>query len=72
MLKTKEGEDPYMGERSGQSLVLLLRGTQSTDKPLLIGGFTSREMSQILHEIAGVVPKEVIIMNDQESSDGIG
>ena len=23
-------------------------------------------MSQILHEIAGVVPKEVMVMNDQE------
>ena len=31
-----------------------------------IGGFTARAMSQMLHEIAGVVPKEVVIMNDQE------
>ena len=23
-------------------------------------------MSQMLHEIAGVIPKEVVIMNDQE------
>ena len=32
----------------------------------LYGGFTGRAMSQMLHEIAGVVPKEVVIMNDQE------
>ena len=35
-------------------------------KPLPIGGFTGRAMSQMLHEVAGVVPKEVVIMNDQE------
>ena len=40
--------------------------TKSNGKPLPIGGFTSRAMSQMLHEVAGVVPKEVIIMNDQE------
>ena len=31
-----------------------------------IGGFTARAMSQMLHELVGVVPKEVVIMNDQE------
>ena len=40
--------------------------TQSNGKPLPIGGFTGRAMSQMLHEVAGVVPKEVVIMNDQE------
>ena len=39
---------------------------QSNGKPLPIGGFTGKAMSQILHEVAGVVPKEVMIMNDQE------
>ena len=37
---------------------------QANDKPLPIGGFTGRAMSQMLHEIAGVVPKEVVIVND--------
>ena len=46
--------------------VLLLRVTQANGKPLPIGGFTGRAMSQMLYEIAGVVPKEVVIMNDQE------
>ena len=66
MLKTEEGEDPYMAEQSGQPFVLLLRVTQSNGKHLSIGGFTSRAMSQMLHEAAGVVPKEVILMNGQE------
>ena len=39
---------------------------QANGKPLHIGGFTGRAMSQMLHEIARVVPKEVVIMNDQE------
>ena len=33
MLKTEEGEHPYMGEQSGQPFVLLLRVTQSNGKP---------------------------------------
>ena len=44
----------------------MLRVTQANGKPLPIGGFTARAMSQMLHEIAGVVPKEVVIMNNQE------
>ena len=33
---------------------------------LPVGGFTGQAMSQVLLEIAGVVPKEVLVMNDQE------
>ena len=40
--------------------------TQSNGEPLPIGEFTGRAMSQMLHEVAGVVPKEEVIMNDQE------
>ena len=57
MLKTDKGSDPYMRDQSGQPFVLLLRVTQSNGKPLPIGGFTGRAMSQMLHEVAGVVPK---------------
>ena len=66
MLQNEEGDDPYKGEQNGQPFVLLLRVIQVNGKPLPIGGFTGRAMSQILHEIAWVVPKEVVIMNDQE------
>ena len=56
MLQTEEGDDPYKGDQKGQPFVLLLRVTQANGKPLPIGGFTRRAMSQMLHEIAGVVP----------------
>ena len=35
-------------------------------KPLPIGMFMGRAMSQMLHEVAGVIPKEVVVMNGQE------
>ena len=66
VIKTEEGDDTFMGNWSGQPFVLLLRVMQSSGKPLPIGGFTARAMSQMLHEVAGVVPMEVVIMNDQE------
>ena len=66
MLKTDVGSDPYMGDWSRQPFVLLLRVTQSNGKPLPIGEFTDTAMSQMLHKVAWVVPKEVVIMNDQE------
>ena len=55
-----------MGDLNEQPFVLLLRVTQSNGKLLPIGGFTGRAMSQMLHEVAWVVPKEVVIMNDRE------
>ena len=42
--------------------VLLLRVTQANGRPLPIGGFTSRVMTQMIHEITG----EVVILTDQE------
>ena len=43
-----------------------MKVTQTNGKPLPIGGFTARAMSQMLHECAGMAPKEVVTMNDQE------
>ena len=40
--------------------------TQANGRPLLIGGFTSRAMTQMIHEIRGVIPREVVISMDQE------
>ena len=59
MIKTENGDDPYMGDQNRHPFVLLLRVTQSNGKPLPIGGFTGRAMSQMLPEVGGVVPKEV-------------
>ena len=66
MLQNEEGGDSCEGDWNGQPFILLFRVTQANGKPLPIGGFTARAMSQMLHELAGVVPKEVVIMNDQE------
>ena len=46
--------------------MLLLRVTQSNGKPLTIGRFTGIAMAQMLHDVAGVVPKEVVIIGDWE------
>ena len=54
------------GDQNEQQFALLMRVTQLNDKPLLIGGCTGRAMSQMLHEVAGEIPNEVVVMNDQE------
>ena len=62
-----EEEEGYLGEdKREQSFVLLLRVTQASGKLLPLGGFTGRAMAQMLYEIAGVTPREVIILIDQE------
>ena len=40
--------------------------TQANGKLLPIGGFTSRAMAQMLCEITGVTPRDVVILTDQE------
>ena len=40
--------------------------TQANGRPLPIGGFISSAMTQMIHEIAGVIPREVVILTDQE------
>ena len=39
--------------------------TQANGRPLPIGGFTSRAMTQMIHVIMGVIPREVVILTDQ-------
>ena len=62
-----EDEEGCLGDdKREQAFVLLLRVTQVNGKPLPIGGFTSRVMAQMLHEIAGVTPRDVVILTNQE------
>ena len=62
-----EEEEGYLGDdKREQSFVLLLRVTQASGKPLPIGGFTGRAMAQMLYEIAGVTPRGVVVLTDQE------
>ena len=65
-VKVEEEEGYLRGDKGEQPFVLLLRVTQASGKPLPKRGFTGRAMAQMLHEIAGVTPKEVVILTDQE------
>ena len=61
-----EDEEGYPGEdKREQTFVFLLRVTQANGKPLPIGGFTNRAMAQMLYAIAGVTPRDVVIITDQ-------
>ena len=55
-----------MGDQNDQPFALLLRVTQLNGKPLPIGRLTGQVMSQMLCGVTGVIPKEVVVMNDQE------
>ena len=46
--------------------MLLLRVTQANGRPLPTGRFMGRAMTQMIHDITGVIPKEVDILTDQE------
>ena len=62
-----EDEEGYLGEdKRKQPFVLLLRVTQANGKPLPIGGFTNRAMTQMLCEITGVTLRDVVVLTDQE------
>ena len=65
-VKVGEEEGYLREDKREHSFVLLLRVMQASGKPLPIGGFTSRVMAQILYEIAGVTPRDVVILTDQE------
>ena len=61
-----EEEEGYLGEDKREQAFVLLRVTQANGKPFPIGGFTSRAMAQMLYEIAGVTPRDVVVLTDQE------
>ena len=65
--EVKAENEGYLGEdKREQAFVLLLRVTQANGKPLPIGGFTGRAMAQMLYEITGVTPRDVVVLTDQE------
>ena len=53
VIKTEGGDEPFLGNQNEQPFVLLLRVTQLNGKPLPIGGFTGRAMSQMLMKLLG-------------------
>ena len=64
--QVEEGDKCHHPDLWDQHFVLLLRVTQANGRPLPVGGFTSRAMTQMIHDIAGVIPKETDILTDQE------
>ena len=65
VVKVEEGDELHHTDLKDQLLVLLLRVTQANGRPLPIGGFTSRAMTQMIHEIMGIILREVVILTDQ-------
>ena len=66
MSKAEDGEDSHRGDRNKQPFVLLLKVMQSSGKPLPIGGFTGRAMLKCCTIIAGVIPREVTVLTEQD------
>ena len=66
VMKVEEGNECCYADPKDQLFVLLLRVTQANGRPLPIGGFTSRAMTQIIHEIRGVILREVVILTDHK------
>ena len=62
VVKVEEGDECQCTDPKDRLFVLLLRVTQANGRPLPIGGFTSRAMTQMIHEIMGVIPREVVIL----------
>ena len=46
-VKTEVGDDTFISDKSSQQFTLLLRVTQTNGRPLQVGGFTGKTMSQI-------------------------
>ena len=57
-MKVEEGDEHCHADPKDQLFVLLLRVIQAKGRPLPIRGFTSRVMTQMIHEITGVISKE--------------
>ena len=65
-VKAEDKEGNLGEDKREQAFVLLLRVIQANGKPLPIGGFTNKAMAQMLYEIAGVTPRDVVILTDQK------
>ena len=65
IMQVEEGDECHHPDLRDRQFMLLLRVTQANDRPLPIGGVSSRAMAQMMHDIAGVIPKEIDILTDQ-------
>ena len=55
VVKVEGGDVHHCTDPKDQLFVLLLRVTQANGRPLPIEGFTSRAMTQMIHEIMGII-----------------
>ena len=53
MVQVEEGDKCHCTDPKDLLFVLLLRVTQSNGRPLPTGGFTSRAITQMIHDITG-------------------
>ena len=53
IVKVEEGDEHCHTDPKDQLFVILLRVPQANGRPLPIGGFTSRAMTKMIHEIIG-------------------
>ena len=65
-VKVEEGDEHCHTDPKDRLFVLLMRVTQTNGRPLPIGGFTSRAMTEMIHKIMGVIPRDLVILMDQE------
>ena len=48
------------------TICVAIESNTNNGRPLPTGGFTSRAMTQMMHDITGVIPKGTDILTDQE------
>ena len=61
-----EEEEGYLGEDKREVICSLNESDKANGKPLPIGRFTARVMAQMMYEIAGVTPRDVVVVTNQE------
>ena len=66
IMQVEEDDECHHPDPRDWQFVLLLKVTQANGRPLPMEGFMSRAMVQIICDVAGVIPKEVEILIDQE------
>ena len=64
MVQVEEGDECHHPDLRVRQFMLLLRVTQANGRPLPTGGFAT--MTQMIHDITGVIPEEASILTDQE------
>ena len=65
-MKVEEGDECHRTDLKDQLFFFIIKSNQTNGRPLPIGGFTSGAMTRMIQDITGVIPREVVILTDQE------